>query len=661
MNLTFDGVPDLQKIVQSEWLETNGLGGFASSTLAGINTRRYHGLLTASLRPPVERYVLLSKLEEVLILGDQRFDLSANFYPGVTHPQGYLHLTEFRSEPYPVFTYRIGDVRLEKHVVMPHGENTVVIQWIAKTHGCRLEVRPMIAFRDYHSLTHANDAINPSVDDGDGMLSVRPYRDLPRLYFGHNCDRHGAVADWYQNFEYPIERERGLDYREDLFCPMMLAYNLQPGQPAVLIASTEQRPASAAGKLRKQEERRRSRLLGHFPTRDPFARTLARAVDQYIVDRGTLKTLIAGYPWFSDWGRDTMIALPGLTLVTGRFDVARSILLAFAEHVSEGMLPNRFPDGGEQPEYNTVDATLWFFNAILAYADYTGDLALVRDRLYPVLIDIVKWHVAGTRFGIKVDDDGLLRAGVPGVQLTWMDAKVGDWVVTPRIGKPVEIQALWFNALRILAEFASRFGDAGVSQWASTLAEKASASFNAQFWSESQASFYDVIDGEHRDDAIRPNQVIALSLPYTMVTPERARAALATVERESITPKGLRTLARNAPEYRGTYSGSPWERDAVYHQGTVWPWLLGPFVTAYVRAHGKTEDARSRAGEFLAGLRSELDSGCIGQIAEIFDGDAPHAERGCCAQAWSVGEVLRALVEDVHGVRPQANSAIMSA
>ena len=625
----------LDELVRKEWLETNGLGGYASSTTAGINTRRYHGLLVAALRPPVERYVLLSRLEETLVVGGERFDLAANYYPGAVHPEGWRYLREFRAQPFPTFFYSAGGVEVEKRIFMPHGENTVVVEWDIRGGEATLEVRPLIAFRDYHSTTHANGSLDPAVEVGEGVASVRPYAGLPALHLAHTAAGVGTGPGWYYNFEYPIERERGLDDREDLYGPLVLRYQ---GQRAVLIASLEPHAAGDAEALRRREVDRRTTIACRGP--------LALAADQYIVRRGQGKTIIAGYHWFSDWGRDTMIALPGLTLVTGQFDVARDILLEFARHVSQGMVPNRFPDAGEEPEYNTVDATLWFFEAIRAYVDYTGDVALVREKLYAVLKSIVHWHLMGTRFGIRADTDRLLASGAPGAQLTWMDAKVGDWVVTPRHGKPVEVQALWYNALRILEGFAVEFDDPDAAEILGGIAARVRESFLAQFWCEQTGCFYDGINGEQRDASIRPNQVIALALHHTMPTAERARAALSVVERELLTPMGLRTLAPSDPSYVGRYEGPPHQRDAAYHQGTVWPWLLGRFVTAYVRAHGDTPEARERGRAFLAPLERELAEGCVGQLAEIFDGDAPHRRRGCCAQAWSVAEVLRALVEN---------------
>src|SRR5205085_1479013 len=355
-------------------------------------------------------------------------------------------------------------------------------------------------------------------------------------------------------------------------------------------------------------------------------------------------TVIAGYHWFADWGRDTMIALPGLTLANGRWDVAKDVLAEFAAHVDQGMLPNRFPDDGETPEYNTVDATLWFFEAVRSFLDYTGDYEFVETHLYPVLKDIISWHSKGTRYQIHVDEDGLLFAGEPGVQLTWMDAKVGDWVVTPRYGKPVEIQALWYNALRIMQDLACKFKES--KQKYGKMADQARASFNKLFWNHELGCLYDVINGENRDASIRPNQVIALSLANAMLSEDRAASVLHVVERELLTPRGLRTLSPSDPNYIGRYEGSPSSRDGAYHQGTVWPWLVGPYISAYTKTFG-IKAGRELAATWLRNFEDHLQEACLGQVSEIFDGDAPHAPRGCVAQAWSVAEILRVLVGPV--------------
>jgi predicted glycogen debranching enzyme len=352
-----------------------------------------------------------------------------------------------------------------------------------------------------------------------------------------------------------------------------------------------------------------------------------------------------------------MVALPGLALVTGRTDVAKSILLEFARHVDRGMLPNRFPDAGEQPEYNTVDATLWFFEAVRSLAEHGDTLKFIRANLYDVLADIVAWHARGTRYGIRVDDDGLLASGEPGVQLTWMDAKVGDWVVTPRYGKAVEIQALWYNALRIMERLAKEFGDEGGTTRYAEIAARAKHRFNQVFWNEAAGCLYDVIDGDARDGSIRPNQIFAVSLRHTMLSREQARRVVEVIERELLTPYGLRTLAPGDPQYRGRYEGDQRSRDGAYHQGTVWAWLMGPFITAYLKVHGRTKNGREKAAQWLGGFREHLSDAGLGQISEIFDGDAPHRPRGCIAQAWSVSELLRAAVEDVSGIRPATREA----
>jgi len=650
---------DLDAALHREWLETNGLGGFASSTIIGLNTRRYHGLLVAATKPPVGRFVLLAKLEETLFIDGLPFDLSANKYPGVVHPQGFGYLKQFRLDPFPVFTYEVEGIEIEKIVFMIYGANSTVVHYeLAQNNhpeapkNLRLEIRPLIAFRGYHSTTHENSALNPALKVEPGLTAVTPYTGLPTLYLGHNAGELKKTSDWYRNFEYDAERERGLDFREDLFNPFVLQFNLRARPQASVVASTERRDVTRVAEYRQAEITRRQNTALSSPVDDDFARHLATAADQYIVSRGDQKTVIAGYHWFSDWGRDTMIALRGLTLPTGKYEVARSILRTFAKHVDQGMLPNRFPDAGETPEYNTVDATLWFFEAAHAFLAYTGDLEFVRNELYPGFTDIIAWHARGTRYGIKVDPSGLLASGEPGVQLTWMDAKVGDWVVTPRCGKPVEIQALWYNALCIMEDFARRFDDDVRQRGYRDMATIASWAFNRLFWNEKDGCLYDVVNDGPPDRSIRPNQIVAISLTHTMLAPERARSVVEKVQQHLLTPYGLRTLAPNDPQYRGRYTGDPTSRDGAYHQGTVWPWLLGPFITAYVKVHGGSDAARRQAAEWLAPLNDHLSDAGLGHISEIFDGDAPHRPCGCIAQAWSVAEVLRAYVGDVKGMRP---------
>ena len=625
IRFTAEVCADVDRASQLEWLETNGIGGFASSSISGMNTRRYHGLLTAATKPPVGRVVLLSKLEETLIVGGVRYELGANRYPGAVYPRGFQYLREFRLDPCPVFVYEAGGVQLEKRISMVQGENSTVVEYTILGKAS-LEIRPLIAFRDYHSTTHENGAIDPSVVECPGVVRLTPYPGMPPLYLEHGGAAVGAGNGWYRNFEFDRERERGLDFQEDLFNPLVFTFD----GSARIVASTEEHRAVWAPPA--------------SPSADPtLVDELRRAADQFIVSRGNGKTVIAGYHWFADWGRDTMIALPGLTLVTGRYEIARQILEEFAQSMDRGMLPNRFPDAGETPEYNTVDATLWFFEAVRAYLKYTADFGFVREKLYAKLKESIDWHLRGTRYGIRVDADGLLACGEPGVQLTWMDAKVGDWVVTPRYGKPVEIQALWYNALRVMEELAHRYHDTAFEGMVRELAAQARESFHRQFWNQETGGLYDVVNGDDRDGSVRPNQIFAASLTWSMLDDEQARQVVALVERELLTPVGLRSLSPQDPQYRGRYEGDVRSRDSAYHQGTVWPWLMGPFISAYVRVHG--EAGRTRAAAWLEHFREVMRTAGLGQIAEIADGDSPHQSRGCIAQAWSVAELLRASVE----------------
>jgi glycogen debranching enzyme len=626
---------DLDAASRREWLETNGLGGYASSTVCGMNTRRYHGLLVAAIKPPVGRLVLLSKLEEILSVDGRRYELSVNQYPGVVHPAGYLLLKQFQLDPFPVFRYEADGVQLEKSVFMVQGENTTVIRYSlrGRVASCTLELRPLIAFRDYHATTHENGALDGSLHIEPGCVRVTPYRGLPSLFLTHDADEVRESREWYRNFEYARERERGLDFREDLFHPCTLIADLSARTELQVIASTEPRAAIGGEQL-------------PAPDGDGVVHALDRAAAQFVVRRGTGNTVIAGYHWFGDWGRDTMIALPGLTLARGRPEIARGILRAFAGVVDRGMLPNRFPDSGEAPEYNSVDSTLWFFEAARAYAAQTGDLDFIREHLYAVLADIVAWHERGTRYGIRMDADGLLAAGDPNTQLTWMDARVEGRAVTPRCGKPVEIQALWYNALRVMEDLSRRLAHHSEGAHYGDLAERARASFAPLFWNAPDSCLFDAVDGEARDPAIRPNQILAVSLPHTMLPPEIAAHVVATVDRHLFTPFGLRTLAPTDPHYRGRCEGDPASRDSAYHQGTVWPWLLGPFLRAYIAVNGESQAARREAAARLANLIRYLGDEGVGQLPEIFDGDAPHEARGCIAQAWTVAELLRICVED---------------
>jgi predicted glycogen debranching enzyme len=655
MPISFDATvtTDFDQASGREWIEANGLGGWASGTIAGCHTRRYHGLLVAATRPPVGRMVLLSKLAETLTAGTGRFELDTNRYAGATHPRGFETLTSFALDPLPTFVYAAGGVKIKKTIAAVHGENTTVVTYeILEAKGpVTLELRPLIAYRDYHALQRANDAIRfAQATFQDGVFRARPYDGTPELFLSVPKATFEAKPDWYFNFEYTHELDRGLDGHEDLFSYGVFRRELREGERFAVIASTGPVAGRDPFELVDKQRARRKVVADIVDAADDVARTLALAADAFVVRRGEdLRTIVAGYPWFTDWGRDTMIALPGICLATGRQDDAKKLLRAFAHSVDQGMLPNRFPDAGEAPEYNTVDATLWFFVAAHRYLETTGDAPFVLEELRPVFEDIVAWHDRGTRFGIRVDPDGLLYAGDPGVQLTWMDAKVGDWVVTPRRGKPVEIQALWYNALTILADFRKRAGRTAEAAALGQRAKRVKERFVARFWNEASSCLYDVVDGEWSDASIRPNQIFALSLPYPLLPKDEARAVLKVVEAKLLTPFGLRSLAPDDPAYRGRYEGDPMQRDAAYHQGTVWSWLLGPYADALVRTNGAF--GKPKARKAVEGIVAHLREAGLGTISEIFDGDAPHAPRGCPAQAWSVGEVLRVWKESAVAIK----------
>ncbi|HYP01792.1 MAG TPA: amylo-alpha-1,6-glucosidase [Pyrinomonadaceae bacterium] len=662
INFDAEACQNLDAATRREWLETNNLGGFASSTITGTNTRRYHGLLTAALRPPTGRVVLLSKLEETLILDGQRFDLSTNVYQsGVVHPQGFRLQIDFRLDPFPVFTYQIGGARVEKRIFMLHGENTTVVRYHVSGAGASsvsLEIRPLVAFRDYHSLQREALDIFLQAELKQNLVSLFKQDDSSQLFLAHNAGQVSIEGYWYRRFEYAEERARGFDFHEDLFNPCLLVWQGEPGDFACdIIASTTEHAAGDAPAFEQRERERRqdnaaaasSGESADGEKDDVYLGSLVAAADQFLVRRGdSLSSVIAGYHWFTDWGRDTMISLGGLAFARGKFDTAREILLAFAAHMREGVIPNRFPDADEQPEYNNVDGTLWFVNAVGELVRRTGDIAFAREHLYARLREFIEWHERGTIYSIRADEDGLLGAGQEDVQLTWMDAKIGDFVVTPRTGKAVEIQALWYNALRTIEEIAARLEDDPMRNHCRALAELARASFHGLFWNEAGSCLYDHINRSGEPDAsVRPNQIFALSLPHPIMTGARGRSVIETVERELLTPYGLRSLSPRHPDYRPRYEGDSYARDTAYHQGTVWAWLIGPFVTAYLRVHGRTPASIEQARGSLRACREHLTGAGVGQVSEIFDGDAPHTPRGCIAQAWSVAELLRCELEEL--------------
>jgi predicted glycogen debranching enzyme len=649
MNIEGKDCQDLERALSLEWLETNGRGGFASGTVAGPNTRRYHALLLVARNPPVDRFVLVNHLDEQVEINGQSVSLSANCYPDAVHPDGFTRCVGFSNEPWPTWTYDIGGVQAIRELFCPQGRDMVVIRWHlagAGDQAANLFVRPMLSGRDYHSTHHENSSLQTG-GSVNGHVVWQPYGGLPAItVFFRGRYRHRP--DWFRRVQFPVEYERGLDGEEDWWSPGEFMTELSAGQSASLVLTTEPIESVEVETLLRDERQRRQRLADGAPGNDRLVRALWRAAEAYLSDRGTHKTVIAGYPWFADWGRDTFISLPGLCLATGRHEIARQVITAFSAHVSQGMIPNRFPDAGETPEYNTIDASLWFVHAVGRYLDYTKNEDTVRRVAWPAVRAILDGYRQGTRYGIRMDRDGLIAGGVPGIQLTWMDAKVGDWVVTPRHGKPVEIQALWVRALAVGEELAARFGDKAFAARCGDDRIRAIKSFRARFWYERGGYLYDVVDGDGGDDAsLRPNQIYAVAFPGELLEAKQAKRVVQVVEKRLLTPVGLRTLAPDDPQYRPRYEGGVQSRDEAYHQGTVWPFLLGPFVTAWLRVHGGTAGAKRTARGFLDGIERQLGEACIGQVSEIFDADEPHRPRGCFAQAWSVAEPLRALIEDI--------------
>lgn len=625
-----------------EWIETNGIGGYASGTVSGAHSRRYHGLLVAAMHPPVDRMVVISKLEETIVLGSERFELSANQYPGAIHPAGFQFLSEFYRELFPEFIFKVNDIELKKTIACIDGENTTVIIYevINASKKFVMELLPLYACRDFHNTSHANDYIASQYLFQDGLLRTVNYQGCPEVFISVPNSKFEERKDWYHHFEFEVERSRGLDFQEDLYTHGKFLVELQKGSKLGIIISTNDPTGRDPHRLITTEKKRRNLLVKNV--KGDALKKLTLAADQFIVSRGKLKTIIAGYHWFSDWGRDTMIALPGLCLTTSRFDDAKNILLAFSNSVSEGMLPNRFPDNGEEPEYNTIDATLWFFHAIYKYYQYTTDKIFIQSIL-PCLKEIIEWHYKGTRYNIHVDTDGLLTGGQEGVQLTWMDAKVGDWVVTPRRGKSVEINALWYNALCIMDFLYRELENPAEAQEYKMKARIVSYSFNEKFWNESGEYLFDVVDNEFRDDSIRPNQLYAVALPFQLLSDEREKKIFQLVTQHLFTPRGLRSLSPNHPDYKAFYEGDPWQRDGAYHQGTVWSFLIGIYIDSLIKVNGIA--GKSEATTILNNFISHLDEAGIGTVSEIFDAALPHTPRGCIAQAWGVAELLRVITE----------------
>jgi predicted glycogen debranching enzyme len=626
-----------------EWLEADGLGGFASGTASGIRTRRYHALLLTARNPPTGRMVLVNGLDAFVETAAGRLAISSQAYaPGLVHPDGASRIDGFEHEPWPRWTFMLPDgTRLSQEILVLKDASVTAVVWklLWGSGPVSLEVRPFLSGRDYHSLHHENPAFRFEASEApDRTIRFEPYPDVPAVLVRTNGAFFPA-RDWYRAFVYAEEKARGLDFSEDLASPAIFRFDLA-GEAILLLAADGHETAlgssSAEAALESIRQRERERRL-RFPDR------LERAADAYLVRRGAGRTIVAGYPWFTDWGRDTFIALRGLCVATGRLSEAEGILVEWAGAVSEGMLPNYFPDAGAEPEFNSVDASLWYVVAVYDWLETMAAAGRKASRasvatMRAAVEAILDGYARGTRFGIRADADGLLAAGEPGVQLTWMDAKVGDWVVTPRIGKPVEVQALWLNALWAATAFSDRWRE---------LHDRGLAAFHERFWNEAGGCLFDVVDPNHRpgeaDPAFRPNQIFAIGgLPFPILEGERARRVVDAVEASLATPLGLRSLSPSDRAYVGRYEGGPRERDGAYHQGTVWPFLAGAFVDAWVRVRGGTEEAKREARRrFLEPLMAHLGEAGLGHVSEIADGDAPHTPRGCPFQAWSLGELLR--------------------
>jgi predicted glycogen debranching enzyme len=637
---------------EKEWLVTNGLGGFASGTIAGEATRRYHGLLIAALHPPAGRVQLVAALDETARYAGNDYALATHRWAsGAVDPQGFRLMESFSLDgTTPVWQYALADAVLEKRIFMRRGENTTYVQYTLLNGGPSLELnlKALVNYRDFHSSTHAGDW-RMNIEAIEHGAKVTAFDGATPFYLRSANATAELHHEWYRSCFFSQERARGLDDNEDHLFAVNFYAVLKSGSSISIVVSTQENALLDAQSVRQEliADEHNILRLGNVNASSqqeslPNRGQLLLAADQFIVKRALPeepegRSIIAGYHWFGDWGRDTMIALPGLALCAGRSDVARQILLAFSRYIDQGMLPNNFPDAGGSPEYNTIDASLWYFEAIRQYHEVTGDTGTAK-KLFPVLVAITDAHVRGTRYDIHVDPaDGLLYGGGPGVQLTWMDAKIGDWIVTPRTGKPVEINALWINALHTLSVMARilRIPADAYEQ----LESKATRNFQ-RFWNEARSCCFDVIDapGIGNDATLRPNQIFAASLPVSPLSPQRQKSVVDICARELLTPIGLRSLAPSEPGYIGHYGGTPQARDAAYHQGTVWAWLLGPFAVAHFRVYKDAGAAR----KFLEPLAAQVFSHGVGSISEIFDAEPPFAPNGCIAQAWSVAELLRA-------------------
>jgi predicted glycogen debranching enzyme len=656
---------DFDTLIAREWLITNGIGGYASSTLPGLNTRRYHGLLVAAMAPPVRRHVLLSRVEETVVWNSGHADLACNEYPGAIFPRGDQLLRAFSYEPHPRWAFQSGSWTLEKQVRLLHGENTVVLTYtlLGAERPVDLEVRPLFALRPIHELTYQGNGRLAAQMRSPGHYQVAPTTKSPEVFFASSGEFRDAPC-WYLNTIYRRERERGYAGLEDLWSPGVLHLKLMPGTAANFVCSAD--PVVLGEAIEKVHAQTAAAMKatthafsrGGAASPDAAFDALRRAADRFPVSLARrageepVSDCVAGYHWFAPSARATLVAFSGLYLVTGRFAEARNLLLEISSHLKNGLLPTDFSEDGDEPLYHGADVSLWFIAAVFQYFRYSGDEATVRRPLLDVMLGIIDAYRKGTDLGIRMDSDGLLATGVPGIPTTWMDAKAGDWVVTPRAGRAVEINALWHNALCIGAEFAERFGKNSLATELANLARSVQQAFNLRFWNELAGCCFDVVGDQVPDASIRPNQVLAMSLPFPVLQPERWERVLELIRRDLLTPFGLRTLSPRDGNYIGRYNGAVVARDRAYHNGTVFPWLLGPYLSATLRLTGRGDESRAHASALLQQCTDRLRGEGLGLINELFDGDLPHAPGGTIACPMATGELLRCYAEDILDLAP---------
>ncbi len=641
--------------IEREWVIANGAGAYCGSSIIGANTRKHHGLLIASLKAPIERYLILSKIDESVKIDNKIYNFATNQKAGGYNDEGQLYLQRFIYEEVPNFIYQAEECFVKKTIAFEFERNTIAIGYevLNGSKNTVFTIKPLFSYRSHHERSErAEIKYNMYIDGTILHLTPEQNKNLDIKFYvseGKYKERTQYDDRYTIDLEYQTEINTGMTCIDNQLTPYDISIDLKP---------FEKKKISVVCSIEDTFEKNSFVTIDNFVNRmknikdnagynNEIVRQLVQAADQFIVKRESTgyKTILAGYPWFSDWGRDTMIALQGLTLVTKRFEDAKGILRTFAKYINNGLVPNMFPDEGLEPLYNTVDASMWYFYSVYKYLEYTNDYDFVEKEIYSKLEEIIQAYKNGTDFSIYMEDDGLIHAGSGFDQVTWMDVRVGEWVVTPRHGKPVEINALWYNALKVMEKLSKRFGRE--YQDYSKLANKVKTSFTEKFWNEEKQCLYDVIDGAEKDDKIRPNQIWAVSLPFTMLSLEQEKKVVNTVIAELYSSYGLRSLSHDDKDYKGVYKGRLHDRDAAYHQGTAWAFPLGALITAYVKVNDRSPESKSYAKLLLEPIEDHLRDGCVGSIAEIFDGDEPHISRGCYAQAWSVGEILRAYVEDI--------------